>query len=108
MIHRNIVLFGAPGTGKGGYGRLLSKTFRVPVFSMGDYLRNLMKEDEGRAVQDPWIRKIKATLAQGKLIDDRMAIDIASKVRKTQYRDIETVILDGIPRTVAQANMLKE
>ena len=75
---------------------------------MGDYLRNLMKEDEGRAVQDPWIQQVKATLAQGKLIDDRMAIDIACKVRKTQYRDIETVILDGIPRTVNQANMLKE
>ena len=107
MIHRNIVLFGAPGTGKGGYGRLLSKTFEVPVFSMGDYLRGLMRDEQARATPDPWVKSIKSTLAAGKLIDDEMAIDIVSKVRKTLYRDTETLILDGIPRTVNQANMLK-
>ena len=63
MIHRNIVLFGAPGTGKGGYGRKLSKAFEVPVFSMGDYLRNLMRDDEAQGTQDPWIKSVKSTLA---------------------------------------------
>ena len=41
MHYKNIVLFGAPGTGKGSYGRLIQKEFKIPVFSLGDYLRKL-------------------------------------------------------------------
>ena len=37
----NIVLFGAPGVGKGTFGKLLLEVFNIPTFSMGDYFRRI-------------------------------------------------------------------
>jgi len=48
QINRNIVLFGAPGVGKGTYGKLMYKHFEYPTFSMGDYFRKVINAaDEG-------------------------------------------------------------
>jgi adenylate kinase len=44
-MKRNIVLFGAPGVGKGTYGKLLSKEFGYPTFSMGDYFRKVINDN---------------------------------------------------------------
>lgn len=40
----NMLLFGAPGVGKGTYGKLIEKDFNFPTFSMGDYFRGLLKD----------------------------------------------------------------
>ncbi len=42
QVRRNIVLFGAPGVGKGTYGKLMFKHFGYPTFSMGDYFRKVI------------------------------------------------------------------
>jgi adenylate kinase family enzyme len=42
QINRHIVLFGAPGVGKGTYGKLMFKNFGYPTFSMGDYFRKVI------------------------------------------------------------------
>lgn len=42
----NILLFGAPGVGKGTYGKLFTKYFGYPTFSMGDYFRKIINEAE--------------------------------------------------------------
>ena len=42
---KNLVLFGAPGVGKGTYGRLIMNEFGFPTFSMGDYFRKIINDD---------------------------------------------------------------
>ena len=45
LAQKNLVLFGAPGVGKGTYGKLIQKEFGFPTFSMGDYFRRVINED---------------------------------------------------------------
>jgi adenylate kinase family enzyme len=59
-MKRNIVLFGAPGVGKGTYGKLLSKEFGYPTFSMGDYFRKVINESS--TDNDDFVTKLKQTL----------------------------------------------
>jgi adenylate kinase family enzyme len=46
MVKSFIVLFGAPGAGKGTYGRLLQKHYGYPVFSIGDYFRKIINQEQ--------------------------------------------------------------
>ena len=62
-MKRNIVLFGAPGVGKGTYGKLLSKEFGYPTFSMGDYFRKVINESS--TDNDDFVTKLRQTLRSG-------------------------------------------
>ena len=106
MIQKNIVLFGAPGVGKGTYGRLIKKEFGIPVFSTGDYLRGITAAKP--ETMNPWKLAVKEKIDKGHFIDDESIINIVLKARQTDYADQETFILDGVPRTLNQAKMLKE
>ena len=56
-MKRNIVLFGAPGVGKGTYGKLLSKEFGYPTFSMGDYFRKVINDNS--ADSDDFVQSLR-------------------------------------------------
>src|SRR5437667_8039046 len=90
-----IVLMGAPGAGKGTQARLLQERLRLPQISTGDMLRALAIED------------IHTTQASGRLISDDVVIGIVKS--RTAGDDCRNgYVLDGFPRTTAQAEMLEE
>lgn len=88
----HIILLGAPGSGKGTQAEKLSKHLKIPHISTGDILRNN---------PDP---KIQAILSSGKLVSDEEIIQI---VKNRLAQEKSGWILDGFPRTVAQAEALK-
>jgi len=96
-----VLLFGAPGSGKGTQASLISKLRRIPSISTGDMLRAECRRqsDLGTAAQ--------AVLANGSLVDDHVVN--AMVVQRITQRDCDQgFILDGYPRTLAQANFLSD
>jgi len=90
-----IVLMGAPGAGKGTQARLLQERLGLPQISTGDMLRALEAED------------IHTTQTSGKLISDEVVIGLVKK--RTEQDDCNHgYVLDGFPRTPAQAEMLEK
>ena len=49
----NLLVFGAPGVGKGTYSKLIEKSFEFRTFSMGDYLRSVVKQSKAGGNVDP-------------------------------------------------------
>ena len=70
LVRHNILLFGAPGVGKGTYGKLVSKHFKMPIFSMGDYFRNLINDADSHGPEDPFVTELRNTLRNGQFVDD--------------------------------------
>jgi adenylate kinase len=106
MKYRTIFLFGAPGAGKGTQGRILGKVPHYFYCSCGDVFRSLSLDSEiGRVF-------IKYS-SQGKLVPDAATVDlwrrfVENSKRVGQFRpEQDTLVLDGIPRSVPQAKILK-
>ena len=93
----NLILFGAPGAGKGTQSELLIKRQGMTQISTGDLFRAAIKNQTELGV------KAKAYIDQGQLVPDSITIGMVEEVLKTGVKDI---ILDGFPRTVAQAEAL--
>jgi adenylate kinase len=96
----NIVIFGAPGSGKGTQSERIAERFGVNHISTGDVLRAEIRKDTELG------RTAKEFIDQGQLIPDELMIDILSGVLDG-FKDSKGVIFDGFPRTVAQAEELK-
>ena len=95
-----IVMLGAPGTGKGTVGQMLSKEFGIVHVSSGEIFRSYCKKHGELA------RKIESYIKQGQLVPDELAICLIEK--RLKEADVEKgVILDGFPRTISQADELK-
>jgi adenylate kinase len=95
-----IVLMGAPGAGKGTQARLLQERLALPQISTGDIFRELAK------AQTPLAEEVRAVQAAGKLISDDLVIRVVEE--RTARDDCKSgYILDGFPRTTAQAAMLE-
>lgn len=91
-----IILFGPPGAGKGTQAKLLEESLNVPQLSTGDMFRNAIKN------QTPLGVKVKAILDSGKLVSDEVVVEMVQEtITKSEYAN--GYILDGFPRTVAQA-----
>jgi adenylate kinase len=90
-----LLLTGAPGVGKGTFGKRLSRDLRLPSLSIGDFLRNLLRDPN---CNDPDIVRIR----NGELLGDEKVISIV----KTQVAPDTAVILDGFPRNLTQAEWL--
>ncbi len=75
-IKRNIVLFGAPGVGKGTYGKLIFKEFGFPSFSMGDYFRKIINDSDTETQETDFVKKLRATLRSGNFVDDITAMEV--------------------------------
>ncbi len=94
-----IVLMGAPGSGKGTQAQRLVKQFGIPQISTGDILRK--HRNEGTELG----KRADAIMAAGKLVDDATMLDII-RDRVAQPDAQAGFILDGFPRTQAQAEGL--
>ena len=94
-----LILLGAPGAGKGTQAEILSKILNVPTISTGNILRAAMKN--GTAVG----LKAKEYVDAGKLVPDDVIIGIV-KERLAQPDCENGYILDGVPRTIPQAEVL--
>lgn len=104
----NLLLFGAPGVGKGTYSKLIDKEYDMPTFSMGDYFRALINNPNTDA-NDTFIVKLKNILKTGQLVDDQLVVDVVKNIKKDpKYGGHMGLILDGVPRTIQQAKMLRE
>jgi adenylate kinase len=96
-----IVLMGAPGAGKGTQARLLQHRLGLPQISTGDMFRALAE------TQTPLAEEVRAIQQAGKLIPDELVIRVVED-RTAQADARKGYILDGFPRTAAQAEMLEE
>ncbi len=99
-----IILFGAPGTGKGTYGKRLAKDLHMPIFSVGEYLRTLVSELEPTSSLR---RKIKKAMSAGKLVDKSITEAVVDRrLFVTDDPHSRGIILDGYPRTLREAEFL--
>lgn len=97
----NIVIFGAPGSGKGTQSARLVEKYGLNHISTGDVLRAEIKNGTE-------LGKIaKGYIDNGQLIPDELMIDILANVFDS-FKDSKGVIFDGFPRTIAQAGALKK
>ena len=94
-----ILLMGAPGAGKGTQARLLHDRLRLPQISTGDMFRAL------KEARTPLAEEVRAIMEAGKLVPDDLTIRVVRE--RTGHDDCKAgYILDGFPRTPAQAAML--
>ena len=97
----NIILFGAPGCGKGSQAKLINQEFGIPQISTGDILReNISKGTELGKVAEQYIN-------DGKLVPDELIIEVI-KNRLKEDDCKKGYILDGFPRTIEQAEALSK
>ena len=95
----NIVLFGPPGAGKGTQSELLIDKYQLTHISTGDLFRKNMSENTELG------QKAKSYIDAGNLVPDEVVIGmVESKIKESG--DVKGFILDGFPRTVAQAGAL--
>jgi len=96
----NLILLGPPGAGKGTQAQMIVERYHIPQISTGDILRAAVKEGT------PLGKKAKAFLDQGQLVPDEVVIGIIDE--RLRASDCNSgFILDGFPRTTAQAEALQ-
>jgi len=96
-----LILLGPPGAGKGTQAKMLTERFGIPQISTGDILRAAVKEGTPMGV------KAKSFMDAGALVPDEVVVGIVRE--RLQKEDCAAgFILDGFPRTVPQADALKD
>ncbi|MGL5617984.1 MAG: adenylate kinase family protein [Metamycoplasmataceae bacterium] len=99
-VRKNIIFLGAPGTGKGTIASELSKEINIEHISTGDIFRAEIKDKTNLGI------KIEQIVSSGSYVPD----DVTNEVVKKKVTDLKTnninYILDGYPRTIAQADFL--
>lgn len=98
----NIVLFGAPGSGKGTQSAKLIDEYGLYHISTGELLRDHIARDTELG------RTANKYISKGRLIPDQLMIDILDDVLENQASGKKGVVFDGFPRTVPQAEALKD
>jgi adenylate kinase len=97
----NIVIFGAPGSGKGTQSELMIKKYGLDYISTGNVLREAIKADSELG------KLAKNYMDAGKLVPDDLIIELISDFLDS-IPDSKGVVFDGFPRTIPQAKALKE
>ena len=96
-----IVMLGAPGAGKGTQADMIADMFSIPHISTGDIFRENIKNGTELGA------KAKGYMDKGELVPDELVCDLV--VDRIQQDDcVKGYILDGVPRTIPQANALEE
>lgn len=96
-----LIMLGAPGAGKGTLGAVLSTTLNIPTISTGNILRAAVKNGTPVGLQ------AKSYMEAGKLVPDEVIIGIIAE-RLEEADCANGYILDGVPRTIAQASALEK
>lgn len=97
----NLILLGAPGSGKGTLAKNIVKNYNIPQISTGDILRANITFGTELGL------KAKAYMDAGKLVPDELVIDLLQQ--RLEEKDCKNgFILDGFPRTLAQAEALEK
>ena len=96
-----LIMFGAPGAGKGTQAAILGKRLDVPTISTGNILRAAVKNGTPVGLQ------ARSYMDAGKLVPDQVIIGIIAE-RLAEPDCQKGYILDGVPRTIAQAEALEE
>jgi adenylate kinase len=97
----NAIIFGAPGSGKGTYASRLQAKLNVEVIAMGDIFREIIKTEA------PLSKQVKSYVENGLLVPDEIVIEVLRQ-RLKQLPHGKGFILDGYPRTIAQAEALEQ
>ena len=97
----NLILLGAPGAGKGTQAEILCKKLGIPSISTGNILRAAIKDGT------PTGLKAKSYMDAGQLVPDEVIIGIVGE-RLSQPDCQKGCILDGVPRTIAQAEAIEK
>lgn len=96
-----LIMLGAPGAGKGTQAQILAHKYSIPKLSTGDILRQAIQKGDATAMQ------LKSIMDAGNLVPDAVVINIIAE--KLQTKECERgFILDGFPRTIAQADALEK
>jgi adenylate kinase len=95
----DIVILGPPGAGKGTQGKLISHEAGVPHVNTGDMFRAEV------AAESDLGRRVRAILDAGDLVPDEVTIEVV-RARLEQDDTVSGFVLDGFPRTIAQAEAL--
>jgi hypothetical protein len=101
MSELNLVLLGPPGAGKGTQGRRLQEDFKLPYVATGDMLREAVRQDTDIG------KEAKKYMHNGDLVPDDLIIAMIIE-RLGQPDTADGFILDGFPRTRAQAEALDQ
>jgi adenylate kinase len=96
----SIILIGPPGAGKGTNAKRITKKYGIPHISTGDMFREAIKN------KTPLGELANSYIKDGKLVPDQVTIDLV-KERLSQDDCASGYLLDGFPRTLAQAEALK-
>ncbi|MHB0776736.1 adenylate kinase [Halomonas sp. WWR20] len=96
-----LILLGAPGAGKGTQAQFISERFGIPQISTGDMLRTAVKEGSELGL------KVKEIMNSGGLVSDDIIISLV-KERISQPDCENGFLFDGFPRTLRQADAMKE
>jgi len=94
-----LIILGPPGAGKGTQAQLLAEKYNIPAISTGNIIRNEIREETNLG------REAKQYIDKGLLVPDEVVIEII-KNRLSEEDCKNGFILDGFPRTVAQAEAL--
>ncbi|AVQ97672.1 adenylate kinase [Oceanobacillus sp. M65] len=97
----NLILMGLPGAGKGTQAEKINEKYNIPHISTGDMFRLAIKEGTDLG------KKAKEYMDQGELVPDEVTIGIV-KERLSKADCKEGFLLDGFPRTIAQAEALQD
>jgi adenylate kinase len=94
-----LILFGAPGSGKGTMGDFIQRDFHFRKISTGDILRNAIQQDSSAG------RQARGFMEAGGLVPDELVIELVRL--RLDYGDLDGgYVMDGYPRTLAQAEAL--
>ena len=96
----NLILLGAPGAGKGTQAKLLSEVLSIPAISTGNMLREAMANGSSLG------QEVKKFMDEGSLVPDDVILGIIAE-RVNQPDCEKGFILDGVPRTLAQAEAME-
>ena len=102
MDKLNIVIFGAPGTGKGTQSERIVERYGINHISTGEVLRSEIN------MGTPLGKTAQAYINEGQLIPDSLMIEILANLIDSFDEDSKGVIFDGFPRTIPQAKALKK
>ena len=98
----NIIICGAPGSGKGTQSKLIAEKYNLKHLSTGDMLRNEIK------LQTEIGKKAEQFISRGQLVPDEMIVAMLDHVLDKEMHHYKGIILDGFPRTYAQAEALEK